>query len=499
MKNIIVWHRRDLRVEDNKALFEAVKKGYALPVFIIDPFFFRKNNETNPDRIIFMLESLKDLDDKYKEIGSSLSILFGNSIEKITGLSKELEADVYYNFDTNMNFGLERDQKISVLENFKGFQNDAIIRRGKSREKWHLNCAQYLESEIYFVENLKENKIKSEITIKQVIEKYELKKEKQQVFKGGSKEAHKRLKEFLQNIDLYTKSISKPILSEKYTSRLSSYISFGCISTKQIYQETKKLGAKQKQFFITRLFWNQHFTQKMQDNPALTTKAVNPVFEENYDKLYEYNKDYVDAWKQGKTGYPLVDASMRALVKTGFLNFRMRAMVSSFFCYILRQNWKIGADFMHYHLMDADTAINYSQWQMQAGMVGIHPNRIYNPKKQILDNDTNCEFIKKYVDELKSVPVEYILNPGKLKKIQLTLNNEKNEKIMLAKKSLNNYNEPIVDFEKQVKKAKKIYKELNELARKRMYADEDILTKASLSGKAKKRHNKKEKTQTKVV
>ncbi|MFT4311398.1 MAG: FAD-binding domain-containing protein [Candidatus Woesearchaeota archaeon] len=498
-QKIIVWHRRDLRVRDNKALLEASTQGYAMPVFVIDLFFFRENNETNPDRILFMLESLEDLNEQYKELGSSLKILFGNTLDKLEEISKKHDAKVYYNFDTNMNFGIERDIKAATLKNFKGFQNDAIIREGNSRNSWHKQCADYFESKILKPIKLEENKIKNEITTKEIIKKYNLKKEKISVPKGGTKAAKQRLKEFLENLDLYTKSISKPILSEKYTSRLSAHLSLGCISTREIYREANKINAKQKKFFITRLFWNQHFTQKMQDNPALTTKPVNPVFEENYDKIYEYNEEYINAWKQGKTGYPLVDASMRALVKTGFLNFRMRAMVASFFCYILRQNWKIGADFMHYHLIDADTAINYAQWQMQAGMVGIHPNRIYNPKKQIIDNDKNLEFIKKYVEELKDIPNKYILDSGKLQTTQTTLNQEINKELEELKQKISKYSAPIVNFEKQVKKAKKIYKKLNEKARKRLYEDKDILRKASLSGVAKKRYDKKEKTITKVV
>lgn len=499
MDNIIVWHRRDLRTVDNHALAKASGDGIAYPVFVIDPFFFRENNETNPDRILFMFEYLEDLDRQYKKLGSSLSILFGDSIKKICEYKDKLSAKVYYNFDTNMNFGLERDHKVKASQGFKGFTNDAIVREGDSRTSWHSHCADYFNSKEYFSKALPKNIIESEVTLNEIKEKFSIKKEKSDVPKGGSEVAYKRLKDFLKNIDLYTKSISKPLLAEDHTSRLSAHMSLGAISVKSVYKAANEIQAKQKRFFITRLFWNQHFTQKMQDNPTLTSKSVNPVFEENYDKIYDHNEEYIAAWKKGKTGYPLVDASMRALVKTGFLNFRMRAMVASFFTYILRQNWKIGADFMHYHLIDADVAINYSQWQMQAGMVGVHPNRIYNPKKQILDNDKNCAFIKKYVEELKDVPAEYIIDPSKIHKIQYTLNHAKNDELDKIKELMSKYTEPIVSFERMAKKAKKDYKELNALARQRLYSNPDLLKKASLSGRARQRHDKKEKTDTKIV
>jgi deoxyribodipyrimidine photo-lyase len=140
-------------------------------------------------------------------------------------------------------------------------------------------------------------------------------------------------------------------------------------------------------------------------------EAANPVMEGFHDDTHD--PALVEAWKDGRTGYPMVDASMRCLQATGWLNFRMRAMCASFLCDLLQQPWKIGADWFYYHLIDADPAINYTQFQIQAGMDGTSMLRIYNPRKQVRDNDPNGEFISRWVPELQALPVEYLDQPEK--------------------------------------------------------------------------------------
>ncbi|MFC7041823.1 FAD-binding domain-containing protein [Halonotius sp. GCM10025705] len=163
--------------------------------------------------------------------------------------------------------------------------------------------------------------------------------------------------------------------------------------------------------FTSRLYWNRHYNQKLADWAGWMEQAVNPVLEDFHQETHD--PDRVDAWKTGTTGYPMVDAAMRCLRQTGWLNFRMRAMCASFLCDLLQQPWKIGADFFYYHLLDADPAINYTQFQLQAGVDGTNMLRIYNPRKQVRDNDPDGEFIKKWVPELDALPVEYLDQPEK--------------------------------------------------------------------------------------
>lgn len=169
----------------------------------------------------------------------------------------------------------------------------------------------------------------------------------------------------------------------------------------------------------------------------------------------------------------MVDASMRALVQTGWLNFRMRAMCASFYSYILKQWWKNGADFFYRHLIDADVAINYYQWQMQSGLIGVHANRIYNPTKQVKDNDPDGKFIKKYVPELRNVPTEFIAEPWKMpERIQ------KKHGIVIGE----DYPEPIADYEREARKAREFFKSKTTKAYA-SFRDDEVWRKASLSSK----------------
>jgi deoxyribodipyrimidine photo-lyase len=232
------------------------------------------------------------------------------------------------------------------------------------------------------------------------------------------------------------------------------------------------------------LFWNQHFTQKLANNPLLVKESANAVFQSNYAQMYAHDARLIVAWQEGKTGYPLVDASMRALNQTGFLNFRMRAMVASFFAFILRQPWQIGADYMFSQLIDADTAINYSQWQMQTGQVGIHPNRIYNPTKQILEFDPQVLFIRKYVPELRNTELSVIVQDPESD--QLSLFDSQ-------------YLKPVVSYKTNLQKSRQIYKDLNQKAFALIKSDTRLQTKLALEEVSKARLQRNQIPDTKEV
>jgi deoxyribodipyrimidine photo-lyase len=465
----VVWHRRDLRTFDNMALSKAGDK--ALPVYIFDPEWL-ENNLVSDARIKFVLESLKDLNRQYVEKDSHLTLLHGNPVEILTDLSDEGH-EIFFNKDAN-HFKQERERK--AREKFHGFENSAVDTSGRDQSEWSKNTEKWFQEKYLKPSNsLVDNNLESSTSLEEIKDRYSIEPEKEVFGVGGSSEARNRLENFLNRIESYSGCISSPSKAEASTSHLSPYIRYGCISIREVYQKAKERkketsDTQSVEMFMDRLFWQQHFNQKIEDNPKLFKEAINPVYQE-LNK--ENNDNLVKAWKKGKTGFPLIDASMRALKQTGWLNFRMRAMSASFFSYILKQWWKTGADHFYKHLIDADVAINYYQWQMQSGLVGVHANRIYNPTKQVKDNDPKGKFIKKYVPELRPVPQKYIAQPWKMPE-----NIQEKTNTVIGK----NYPEPIVNYQREAKKARKFFKQKSSEAYKAFEKDK-VWKKASLSSK----------------
>jgi len=232
---------------------------------------------------------------------------------------------------------------------------------------------------------------------------------------------------FEERLAFYSEYISKPEKARYGCSRLSPYFAWGCISIKEVYQKSialKKLSPYKKQLnaFISRLRWQAHFIQKFEMEPRIEFEAFNKGY---LDIEQPVNKTYVNAWKDGKTGYPLVDASLRAVKETGYLNFRMRSMSVSFLVHHLFQHFSTGSAWLARQFLDFEPGIHYAQFQMQAGFTGTNTIRIYNPTKNALDHDSEAVFIKKYIPELRELPTEFAIEPWKLTAMEETLYNFK--------------------------------------------------------------------------
>lgn len=241
--------------------------------------------------------------------------------------------------------------------------------------------------------------------------------------KGGSSYAWDLLNSFLKERSLgYMQSISKPMESRTHCSRLSPYFAWGNLSVRQAYQAQMEAKNPENSFnlrnFAERLRWRNHFIQKFERLPETETEYLSDRY---LDIRQEHNEVFYRAWENGETGYPLVDACMRCVCQTGYLNFRMRSMLVSFLTHHLWQDWKRGALFLARQFLDYEPGIHYNQFQMQSGTTGRHTVRIYNPLKQSLEQDPSGSFIRKWVPELQNVPNELIHEPWKLSAMEQQL------------------------------------------------------------------------------
>ncbi|MFC7226689.1 deoxyribodipyrimidine photo-lyase/cryptochrome family protein [Salinirubellus salinus] len=478
MTDIAVWHRADLRPTDNAALAAAAHDGHPAPLFCFDSQFYGTDGLACDARLRFLHESLTDLRERYRAIGSDLALVHADPRERIPALLAD-GYEVYVNADVTARYGRDRDADLLSRDGVSAFGEDGIVRNAADpRDGWDDQCEAYFEADPHPVpESLSANPLDSEVTIEDVERRYDVVPEKRDVPTGGRTEAERRLGEFVDRIRAYPRVVSPPAAAERNGSRLSAYLKFGCLSTREVYRRVQRAPeCRGRELFVSRLYWNRHYHQKLQDWAGWADRAVNPVFHGLYRS--EHDSELLAAWKEGRTGFPMVDASMRALVETGFLNFRMRAMCASFLTYVLREPWTLGADFFYYHLVDAAMGINHTQWQSQAGVVGVHSVRVYDPAKQGREYDPDGEFVREYVPELAALPDEHLPRP---EKAPLAVLEEAGVELGA------DYPYPVVDYERRAAAARERFARLDDRATEAIRTDRAVWRRASLSTERRER------------
>jgi deoxyribodipyrimidine photo-lyase len=455
----IVWFKKDLRIHDHLPLKTAIEDG--LPLLLI--YVLEPSIKTSPDWNIrhwqFVFHSIKSINLSLEKFHTQVHTLMAEAQDVFEFLMQKYEVKNVYSYqETGIRLTYDRDVDIGKLFKKKGVlwiesQNNGVIRGLKNRQTWDDAWVDFMDKCLE-EPNLKMLKpIDFEVEIPFYIE-YKLNQRIQIYPKNfqppGEKFALQYLKGFINTRGQeYTKNLSKPENSRTSCSRISPYLSWGNMSVRQVYQLYKSnLGyspfKRDLQNFRSRLQWRCHFIQKFEMEERMEFEPINRAYEILDQPL---NETYIEAWQEAKTGYPLVDACMRCVKETGYLNFRMRAMIVSFLTHHLWQNWLTGVHFLAEQFLDYEPGIHFSQFQMQAGITGSNTIRIYNPIKQSQDHDSESIFIKKWMPELSLLPSSLTHQPWKMTQI---------EQSMYHCRIGIDYPGPIVDINKASNHAKKI-------------------------------------------
>lgn len=401
----IYWFRRDLRLEDNKGLYEAlVGDEVVLPIFIFDSEILNQLAK-NDARVSFIHDLLATINAELQKKGKSLAVFFGEPIAIIENLITENNIKSLYANRDYEPYARQRDKAIYELlqsQNieFKSFKDQMIFEKSEVTKDDGLPYVVFTPYSRKWKENFKKNQLQfyaSEAYLDNIVaHNYPFLSLEQIGFERSFIKAipFDDSKYLIQN---YEATRNFPVVNK--TSYLGPYLRFGAVSIRQV---VSKAIQEKNETFLNELIWREFFMQILWHYPH----TKNSSFRAKYDGI-QWNNNEIEfqKWCEGKTGYPFVDAGMRELNATGHMHNRVRMIVASFLCKHLLIDWRWGETYFAQKLLDYEQSSNVGNWQWAAGCgVDAAPYfRIFNPTEQIKKFDKDFVYIKKWIPELNEL------------------------------------------------------------------------------------------------
>lgn len=436
----LVWFKRDLRVSDHEPLARAASRGPVIALYVYEPSVLR-SPEFDACHLDFINDCLEELRSALARLGCPLLVRTGECLEVLEALRRKHGFRTLWSHEE---IGLEvtwaRDRRVAAWCREQGIEwlelpQSGVVRRLEDRDGWARRWERRMSQQLVVapprVDTVAALRDLAAVAVDHPLlgaDAFGIAGARRaEALRGGETRALGLLQSFLadRGVD-YRRGMSSPTSAFEVCSRLSPHLAWGSISLRTVHQACEARRAELRaareaglpvdprwlgslQAFSGRLRWHCHFMQKLEDEPRIEFEN----FSRAYDGLreQEFDRARFDAWCAGQTGYPMVDACMRALHAGAWINFRMRAMLVSFAAHHLWLHWRGFAPYLARQFIDFEPGIHYSQVQMQSGTTGINTVRIYSPVKQALDQDPEGVFIRRYVPELAAVPVEYLAEP----------------------------------------------------------------------------------------
>ena len=429
----VVWFKRDLRASDHRALWEAAQHGPVLCLYVVEPSLWAQPDAAS-QHYAFITESLRDLSHDLRKLGATLNVVTGEAVDVLRRLHTLAPFErLCAHEETGNDVSYQRDKAVARWCRAQGvlwqeWPQFGVVRRLKSRNIWQTHWEAHMAAALLPAPPLQDVPLPwtepAPPTFPALGLLEDMPPRRQP---GGRHEGLAVLQDFLtERCAQYRGGISSPLSAPSACSRLSPYLTYGCLSMREVVQATRHQihtlpevaspsASRQRaglQAFLSRLYWHCHFIQKLESEPELEWRNLH----RGYDGLREgdWNEAHFQALVQARTGWPLVDACVTMLHHTGWLNFRMRAMLVSVAAYPLWLHWRPVGQWLAREFLDYEPGIHWSQMQMQSGTTGINTTRVYNPIKQAHDHDPQGHFVRRWLPYMRKVPQTWLFEPWRM-------------------------------------------------------------------------------------